>query len=171
MAAIANFSVSVDTFFTIAGLLVAYNMLRTLEKTMGRINIPMLYLHRYIRLTPTVAAVIGFTATLWPLLGSGPNWFIVDILAGFCRKSWWLNLLYLNNFSELAESGPFGKGNVQVIIRGRLFSVLMTMYSPVLIFRSVSDTRGMSQRTCNIIYCRHSCCIRFGNGDASGLRC
>lgn len=58
--------------------------------------------------------MVGFTATLWPLLGSGPNWFIVDLLSGYCKKSWWMNLLYLNNLAGTAKDGAFGPDNAQV---------------------------------------------------------
>lgn len=45
-----NASVSVDTFFVMSGLLVTYNLLRELDRNKGKINIALLYLHRYIRL-------------------------------------------------------------------------------------------------------------------------
>ena len=47
--AVINAFVSVDTFFLMSGCLVSYLMLKDLDKTKGRINFPLLYLHRYLR--------------------------------------------------------------------------------------------------------------------------
>ena len=46
--AVLNGSVSVDTFFVLSGALVAYNVLKELDKRQG-LNVPMLYIHRYLR--------------------------------------------------------------------------------------------------------------------------
>lgn len=53
------------------------------------------------RLTPTVFAVVLFHATLLRHLGNGPNWnqFVgTEYLK--CRKNWWNNLLYINNWVD-----------------------------------------------------------------------
>ena len=42
-------TVSVDTFFMMSGCLVAYLMFKELDKSKGRINFAMLYIHRYLR--------------------------------------------------------------------------------------------------------------------------
>ena len=47
-----NAVVSVDTFFLMSGCLVAYLMLKELDKSKGHINFPMMYLHRYLRYVP-----------------------------------------------------------------------------------------------------------------------
>jgi len=36
-----------------SGMLVAYNLLKLLEKSNGRFNLPMFYIHRYLRYPPT----------------------------------------------------------------------------------------------------------------------
>ena len=46
---VLNSTVSVDTFFVLSGMLVAYNLLKMLNRTKGKINIPMFYIHRYLR--------------------------------------------------------------------------------------------------------------------------
>ena len=73
-AAIDNASVSVDTFFFLSGLLVAYIFMRNMERSNGKFNIIMYYVHRYIRLTPVFAMVIAFICTLYVHLGDGPFW-------------------------------------------------------------------------------------------------
>ena len=51
LMAIANGTFSVDTFFLIGGLLTSYLTLKHLSKTNGKsFNIPLMYLHRYLRL-------------------------------------------------------------------------------------------------------------------------
>lgn len=99
---IGNAYVSVDTFFLLSGLLVAYLALRRMDKAKGlmKINLPMFYLHRFIRLTPPYMFVILLWNNIFPMMVTGP-------LSGFvrlkefkepCRKYWWTNLLYINNF-------------------------------------------------------------------------
>ena len=40
---------SVDSFFLISGVLMAYLTLKELDKTCGRVSIPLFYVHRYLR--------------------------------------------------------------------------------------------------------------------------
>lgn len=47
--AVINATVSVDSFFVMSGMLATYNLLKLLDKTKGKLNLPMLYIHRYIR--------------------------------------------------------------------------------------------------------------------------
>lgn len=49
MQAITSFSVSVDTFFVMSGLMVAYSLFRELDRNEGRMNLVFFYLHRYLR--------------------------------------------------------------------------------------------------------------------------
>lgn len=51
-----------------------------------------------IRLTPVYAAVLGFVATLWTRIGSGPDWTYVQYVSEACREKWWIHMLYLNNY-------------------------------------------------------------------------
>lgn len=49
--ALTNAFFSVDSFFFLSGLLVVYLGLRQLKRREGRMNVPMMYLHRYLRFT------------------------------------------------------------------------------------------------------------------------
>ena len=49
MQAMINASVCVDTFFLMSGLLVSYLLLRQLDGSKGRFNVPLFYIHRYLR--------------------------------------------------------------------------------------------------------------------------
>ncbi len=50
------------------------------------------------RLTPAYALILGFVATLWERMGSGPDWAYVQESAKACREKWWTHLLYINNY-------------------------------------------------------------------------
>lgn len=50
------------------------------------------------RLTIVYAFILGFIATLWVYLGTGPNWQNVRYQSENCRWNWWTNLLYINNY-------------------------------------------------------------------------
>ena len=46
---IDNAFVSVDTFFLLSACLVCYLTMKELDKTKGKINVPLYYIHRYLR--------------------------------------------------------------------------------------------------------------------------
>ena len=56
----------------------------------------MMYLHRYLRLTPALAILICFSMILPLYLTSGP-WAEVPE-EGTCDRYWWYHILYINNF-------------------------------------------------------------------------
>ena len=47
--AITNAYLSVDTFFLLSACLVCYLTMKELDKTKGTINVPLFYIHRYLR--------------------------------------------------------------------------------------------------------------------------
>ena len=49
MMVILNGTFSVDTFFCISGLLVSFLTLKSLRNNNGKLNVAMMYLHRYMR--------------------------------------------------------------------------------------------------------------------------
>lgn len=101
--AIINGFFCVDTFFLMSGLLVAYNIMKVLDKSKGKLNLPMFYLHRYLRLTPTYAVLVAMGATMLSLLGNGPYWGVMETQEKYCRDNWWTNLLYINNVVKVDE--------------------------------------------------------------------
>ncbi|XP_055547729.1 nose resistant to fluoxetine protein 6-like [Wyeomyia smithii] len=91
-------TVSVDSFFLLSGLLVSWSILRELDKN-RRLNLPLMYLHRYLRLTAAYAALILFSVSLMKYCGSGPFWNgIVTLMSGSCETYWWSALLYVQNY-------------------------------------------------------------------------
>lgn len=101
---ILNGNLVTDTFFLLGGILLMYTELGRKEKQPHtyNINVIKLYFHRYLRLTPTYAVVIGFYATLFYKIGSGPHWdSAVGVNRDFCGDNWWTNLLYINNYIDV----------------------------------------------------------------------
>lgn len=53
------------------------------------------------RLTPVYAVIIFFFATLQYKMGTGPLWeAFIGTDKRNCQQTWWLSLLYLNNYVE-----------------------------------------------------------------------
>ncbi|XP_033213203.1 nose resistant to fluoxetine protein 6-like isoform X2 [Belonocnema kinseyi] len=92
---------AVDTFFMLSGLLVTYMFLK--EMSTGRkFNIFSFYFHRYVRLTPPIAALLIISIFIIPYMGSGPRWeeFISLNYSDKCKEKWWSFLLYTNNYIQ-----------------------------------------------------------------------
>ncbi|XP_058814438.1 nose resistant to fluoxetine protein 6-like [Topomyia yanbarensis] len=90
--------ISVDTFFVLSGLLTCWSLLRELDRN-KKLNVFLLYVHRYLRLTPAFAALLLFIVGLYPRLGAGPLWgSSLKITVDFCNKYWWSALLYVQNY-------------------------------------------------------------------------
>ncbi|CAG7732449.1 unnamed protein product [Allacma fusca] len=104
MSPVLNAPVAVDTFFTLSGTLVAYFLLKELDKTGGILNYPLFVLDRLLRLLPTYLFTAGFAATVLPYLGSGPFWYVVEEESKACRRHWWHNILFINNFMSYEDT-------------------------------------------------------------------
>ncbi|XP_018567001.1 nose resistant to fluoxetine protein 6-like isoform X2 [Anoplophora glabripennis] len=91
-------TLSVDTFLVVGGTLVVYVF--TKAKVQGvKFNIFKYYIHRYLRLTPALAAVVLVSATLLDYMGSGPKWnYVKSDFADNCKQYWWTTLLYVQNY-------------------------------------------------------------------------
>ncbi|XP_017074563.2 nose resistant to fluoxetine protein 6-like [Drosophila eugracilis] len=95
---------AVDTFFFLSGLLVAVVSLRAMERAKGKLNIPLMYLHRYLRITPMLAVAIIVHLKILPLMGDGPlygQWNFDNY--DNCKKSWFWTLLYVQNYATENE--------------------------------------------------------------------
>ncbi|UJR38468.1 hypothetical protein I4U23_031136 [Adineta vaga] len=99
---IINALLSVDTFFVLSGFLTAILFIRQVKKE-EKLSFRLLvlyYVHRYIRLTPTLLLVILVSINLTPYFGQGP---VYPSQTGFesddCRYvHWWTSILYIGNF-------------------------------------------------------------------------
>lgn len=70
----------------------------------GHINIPMLYVHRYLRLTPLLVVIILLTTTLMRFFGNGPIWpTLTDLIRNQCERNWLSTLLYVQNYVNVND--------------------------------------------------------------------
>lgn len=98
-AVLLNSPLLVDSFLLLSGFLFARLLLLELEKRRGKVNFFILYIFRYIRLTPAYLAMIGLYATWLRKIGDGPIWDSrMALEQERCLNSWWKNLLYINNY-------------------------------------------------------------------------
>ncbi|XP_043465529.1 O-acyltransferase like protein-like isoform X2 [Leptopilina heterotoma] len=93
-----NFSILVDGFFGLGGLLLSYLSLKKLNAS-GKLNYVRLILTRLVRLLPLFMFVTFGYATVFYRFGSGPFW---EVSVGFnhnsCSSYWWTNLFFINNY-------------------------------------------------------------------------
>ncbi|XP_076316097.1 nose resistant to fluoxetine protein 6-like isoform X2 [Tachypleus tridentatus] len=102
--AISKGSFGVDTYFLLSGLLLSYLFFKQSPRPRGVYGWIYFYVHRFWRLTPVYMIIIGYEASLWRHLGSGPFWPYENGVTGKnCRDSWWFNILYINNFKREKE--------------------------------------------------------------------
>ncbi|XP_043641031.1 nose resistant to fluoxetine protein 6 [Drosophila teissieri] len=90
---------SVDTFFLLSGLLLVLTALREMDRTNGHLHVPLMYLHRLVRLTPVLALAVLIFMTLFPRLDSGPLWPQFTSSTELCSDTWWATLLYVQNYA------------------------------------------------------------------------
>lgn len=135
---VTNAAIWVDTFLLISGFLVAHSILYSsgTRRTIGAQlrNHPKRLLHRYIRLTPSVAGVLLLSILVEPL-GSGPIWYqYVQQSQMTCHNNWWPLFAYVNNFFKLNQLN-------QMPTEVRLF----------LIANSVANRRFFSVSTTSLV--------------------
>nr|CAH0101428.1 unnamed protein product [Daphnia galeata] len=95
---VSNGLFGVDTFFLLSGLLVSFTQMRQLDQNKGFFNLKRFYVRRYIRLTPVYAAILAFLATIWPHIGTGPDWNFVQRISKSVRENFWAQIMYINNY-------------------------------------------------------------------------
>ncbi|XP_050426584.1 nose resistant to fluoxetine protein 6-like [Adelges cooleyi] len=120
-------SLYTDPFIFMSGILTSITFLRHLDRK-GKIDLTTEFLSRYIRLVPTMGAIILFCTLILPNLGSGPQWnLVVKQHADICQQHWWKNFLFIHNY--------FGFKNVclshthHIAIDSQLFAI-----SPLLVW-------------------------------------
>ncbi|KAF6020538.1 hypothetical protein EB796_021152 [Bugula neritina] len=103
---IMNATVSVDSFFVLSALLTSYLFLKQLEKKKTTpvkffITVPIMYLHRYLRLTPAYGFMILYYTCLSLYMYSSPLKPVNTTAADpNCVTNWWGAIFYMNNFIE-----------------------------------------------------------------------
>jgi peptidoglycan/LPS O-acetylase OafA/YrhL len=92
---------AVDTFFWLSGLLMALLFLKELQGRKGRLSGLqwfMVYFHRFWRILPIYMFVLFMTWAYSRYIGDGPIFWTVDDMNNDCKRYWWANLLFINNF-------------------------------------------------------------------------
>ncbi|XP_055610840.1 nose resistant to fluoxetine protein 6-like [Uranotaenia lowii] len=104
--ALINGSQVVQTFFEMSGFLLSIHFFTSREsmKKMSWWTVVAVVVYRFIRLTPAYAYVILLHATWLPKMQNGPMWPRgTSTERYFCRKNWWTNILYVNNYVNADE--------------------------------------------------------------------
>ncbi|GMT15815.1 hypothetical protein PFISCL1PPCAC_7111, partial [Pristionchus fissidentatus] len=109
-----NFFSTVDTFFVLSGLLVAYSFFKAIKNILQKqhrdsdymytpLNWILFYVHRWMRLTPAYLMFIGFYVAWTPQIhdvwSSGIAQNLTQNVIN-CEERWWMNALYINNFGD-----------------------------------------------------------------------
>ncbi|XP_058123123.1 nose resistant to fluoxetine protein 6-like [Anopheles ziemanni] len=97
----------VTTFFIISALMLVLSLVSKLEQTgrkLGFVEIIMISIARYVRLTPVYAFIMFLEATWLVRYLDGPLWRKgFETGRTYCRRNWWANLLYINNYYAIDE--------------------------------------------------------------------
>jgi hypothetical protein len=122
---VINGSFSVDSFFVLSALLLAYTFLRSPSRSPDEdsddeelrtrttrrwsssvLLLLSLYFHRILRILPVYIVVLLIDSSVAHLTSSGPFWDYGDQATSehtLCHNSWWYNILFINNFQPLKE--------------------------------------------------------------------
>lgn len=101
----------IQNFFLLSGFLSFYLNLKRIYingETLKTKDFLELIIKRLVRLWPLYTFMVFFNATIMSKRGTGPLW--IGYLEGermCCRKNWWINLLFLNNFFKINEPVKF----------------------------------------------------------------
>ncbi|KAJ8730614.1 hypothetical protein PYW08_002027 [Mythimna loreyi] len=96
-------TMTVDTFFTIAGVLLVYTTAGKMNQITFLKNIHWFYLNRFIRVTPLLAVTVLLQASYLNRITDGPHWVSVINLTETCRKNWWSTLLHIQNLVNVSD--------------------------------------------------------------------
>jgi len=123
---------AVDVFFFLSAFLGAYLMIPKLQNSNLLsliLNFVMIYIHRFIRLIPTLALFICLMLTFLNFLGNGPLWEMIDyLLVQPCQKYWWTVLTFSNNFYP-----PSGKLGCMTVLWYLANDMMFFMLLPVVV--------------------------------------
>jgi peptidoglycan/LPS O-acetylase OafA/YrhL len=80
---------SVDVFFWMGGLLMAYLFVKELEAKNGRVKWGLVYFHRFWRILPPYMFVFFGYWALMRYIGDGPIWWKIQDPTADCIDWWW----------------------------------------------------------------------------------
>lgn len=94
-------SFTVQIFFTFTGFLLTLPLVKQVNhgKVLTRQDFCLALKNRLARIYPVMIFIILCEMSLVRKLGAGPIWTqLAGYEWGFCRKQWWTNILFINNF-------------------------------------------------------------------------
>lgn len=105
---------AVDTFFFLSGFLMFHLYLKYSEKRAGAdgtlqhppvSHIPMMYLRRYLRMTPVVMLTLVFAVWLSIYIPDGVlrEAYSNQAMLQTCKEFWWHQVLYITNLHDAAD--------------------------------------------------------------------
>lgn len=87
----------------LSGLLTSYAIIGRLKNKQSP-RIIQEYFSRFLRIVPTLAALVLFCTFIFPELGQGPQWnLVVNKHAEICKQNWWRNFLFIHNYYGFSE--------------------------------------------------------------------
>ena len=93
-----------DILFITSGFFLAYLVIGKMNALKGKINWPLFYVHRLLRVVPVYFYIFIFFVFIFPYTGTGPAWPIQEYLTkSSCDNYWYSNLLFINNFLPINE--------------------------------------------------------------------
>ncbi|XP_049541201.1 nose resistant to fluoxetine protein 6-like isoform X1 [Anopheles darlingi] len=97
--------IQVDMFFCISGLLLAVQFLQHTENKRFRLSILWQGLvNRYLRSLPVYAVLMLFTVSHYDTFLTTPSGYkIQPKMRLICRRKWWINFLFINNYYQPEE--------------------------------------------------------------------
>jgi hypothetical protein len=67
-------------------------------------------------LAPTLGATLLFYSLIWEHLGEGPQWNDVVVAnANLCKKNWWQNMFFIQNWFPVEKMVSLSGGRFKVI--------------------------------------------------------
>uniref|UniRef100_A0A914EAV5 Nose resistant-to-fluoxetine protein N-terminal domain-containing protein n=1 Tax=Acrobeloides nanus TaxID=290746 RepID=A0A914EAV5_9BILA len=115
---LVNAYFSVDSFFFISGVLLAFIWFKEFKKDKRKVmsvqGWVLFYVHRIARLTPPYyIAVVFYTYVFHSMTSNMPVYLIQGIDEAspvlYCQRNWWTNFLFINNLVHWKEQ-CFGQG-------------------------------------------------------------
>lgn len=102
---IFNGLITVQTFLVISGFLMTCNFLNRKQSQPSNVKFFLKsFILRYIRLAPLQAIAILLHSTWLYRLGNGPIFTKFSYAERqFCRKNWWKNMLFIDNYANVKE--------------------------------------------------------------------
>lgn len=96
----------IQTYFAISGFLLSIQFVQYKEnqKDFSLVYFFKAIVYRYTRMTPIYGFMVFFHSTLLIYTQSGPMWRrLAETERSFCRKNWWTNIFYLNNYVHVDD--------------------------------------------------------------------